>query len=257
VFLSVIYLLARCVLGCLMVRARREVSKDAEFLVLRHENAMLRRQTSKIRYQPGDRLWLAALSRLIPQHRWSEVFAVTPATLLTWHRRLVARKMGLHQPAASWTAAHRSHDPHARVPHGDAESGLGPPASTRRAHQVRPPDRGVHRLADPARRRDRPRTPRIGPTWKQFLTAQARGILAADFVHVDTVLLRRLYALIITATRCGTRTRYPVHLLRRSCDGEDLAAARAEHKHDPGRGRRLLSSPRLDRQFSALAAHYR
>jgi putative transposase len=69
VFLSVIYLLVRCVLGCLMVRARREVSNDAELLVLRHENAMLRRQTSKIRYQPGDRLWLAALSRLIPRHR--------------------------------------------------------------------------------------------------------------------------------------------------------------------------------------------
>jgi putative transposase len=69
VFLSVIYLLVRCVLGCLMVRARREVSNDAELLVLRHENAMLRRQTSKIRYQPGDRLWLAALSRLIPWHR--------------------------------------------------------------------------------------------------------------------------------------------------------------------------------------------
>jgi hypothetical protein len=43
---------------------------------------------------------------------------------------------------------------------------------------------------DPAPRRS-------GPTWKQFLTAQARGILAADFVHVDTVLLRRPYALIV------------------------------------------------------------
>ena len=36
---------------------------------------------------------------------------------------------------------------------------------------------------------------RTGPTWKQSLTTQARGILAVDFVHVDTVLLRRIYAL--------------------------------------------------------------
>jgi hypothetical protein len=49
-----------------MVLARREVSKDAELLILRHENAVLRRQVGRIRYQPGDRLWLAALSRLIP-----------------------------------------------------------------------------------------------------------------------------------------------------------------------------------------------
>jgi hypothetical protein len=31
-----------------------------------------------------------------------------------------------------------------------------------------------------------------GLTWKQFLTAQAHGILAAEFVHVDTVFLRRI-----------------------------------------------------------------
>jgi hypothetical protein len=77
VIFSVAYLLACCLLGCLMVLARREVSKDAELLVLRHQNAVLRRQIGRVRYQPGDRLWLAALSRLIPRRRWGEVFAVT------------------------------------------------------------------------------------------------------------------------------------------------------------------------------------
>ena len=64
---SVGYQLVRCLLGYVMVLARHEVSKDAELLVLRHENAVLRRQISRVRYQPGDRLWLAALSRLIPR----------------------------------------------------------------------------------------------------------------------------------------------------------------------------------------------
>ena len=67
--IPVVYLLVRCLLGCLMVLTRRQLSKDAELLVLRHENAVLRRQISRVRYQPGDRLWLAALSRLIPRAR--------------------------------------------------------------------------------------------------------------------------------------------------------------------------------------------
>jgi putative transposase len=56
-----------------MVLARCEASRDAELLVLRHENAVLRRQIGRVRYQPADRLWLAALSRLIPRRRWGEV----------------------------------------------------------------------------------------------------------------------------------------------------------------------------------------
>jgi hypothetical protein len=92
VIISVVYLLVRCLLGCLTVLTRGQASKDAELLVLRHENAVLRRQAGRVRYQSADRLWLAALSRLIPQWRWGEVFPVTPATLLAWHRRLVARR---------------------------------------------------------------------------------------------------------------------------------------------------------------------
>jgi len=80
------------VLGCLMVLARREVSKDAELLVLRHENAVLRRHVGRVRYEPGDRAWFAALAGLIPRRRWIGIFPVTPATLLAWHRKPAARK---------------------------------------------------------------------------------------------------------------------------------------------------------------------
>jgi putative transposase len=57
VIISMGYLLARCLLSCLMLLARREASKDAELLVLRHENAVLRRRTGRVRtpgrYAPG------------------------------------------------------------------------------------------------------------------------------------------------------------------------------------------------------------
>jgi putative transposase len=43
---------------------------------------------------------------------------------------------------------------------------------------------------DPAPRRS-------GPTWRQFLSAQAHAILAVDFAHVDTLFLRRLYILVV------------------------------------------------------------
>jgi hypothetical protein len=46
-------------------------AKDAELLVLRHENAVLRRHAGRVRYESADRVWLTALAQLIPRGRWS------------------------------------------------------------------------------------------------------------------------------------------------------------------------------------------
>ena len=162
--LKIVYLLVRRVLGLAVLVFRTDLAKDAELLVLRHENAVLRRHAGRVRYEPAGRVWLAALARLIPRNRRAEVFPVTPATLLAWHRRLAAKKYD----------------------------------TSKRRKPGRPPTvpgiaRLIVRLAaagiDPAPRR-------AGPTWRQFLHAQAAGIVAVDFLHVDTVLLRRLYVLV-------------------------------------------------------------
>src|SRR6478672_3392620 len=92
--LKIAYLLACRVLGVAVLVFRADRSKDAEMLVLRHENAVLRRHIGRVRYEPADRVWFAALARLIPRRRWTEIFPVTPATLLAWHRKLAARKYG-------------------------------------------------------------------------------------------------------------------------------------------------------------------
>src|SRR5918999_4173370 len=90
--LSILYRIVCWLLGLSAMLMRRDLSKDAELLVLRHENAVLRRQVARVHYRPVDRMWLAALSRLVPRRRWAEIFPVTPATIVAWHRRLVSRK---------------------------------------------------------------------------------------------------------------------------------------------------------------------
>ncbi|WP_246144475.1 hypothetical protein [Actinacidiphila oryziradicis] len=65
--LSMVYAVTRRLLSLPALLLRRDVSKDAELLVLRHENAVLRRHVPRVRYEPADRLWFAALSHLIPR----------------------------------------------------------------------------------------------------------------------------------------------------------------------------------------------
>jgi len=189
--------------GLIAVLVRRDLSKDAELLVLRHENAVLRRQIARVRYTPADRMWLAALSRLLPRWRWSEVFSVTPATILAWHRKLVSRSWDYtarRRPGRPPTPAAirkliirmATENPtwsHRRVQGELAQLGHRIAAST--VWQILH-DAGL----DPAPRRS-------GPTWRQFLTAQAKAVLAVDLLHVDTVLFRRIYTLI--AVEHGSR----------------------------------------------------
>jgi putative transposase len=92
VLLKIVYLLTCRVFGLAVLAFRGDRAKDAELLVLRHENAVLRRHAGRVRYEPADRVWLAALARLLPRRRRTGVLPVTPATLLAWQRKLAGSK---------------------------------------------------------------------------------------------------------------------------------------------------------------------
>jgi putative transposase len=78
VLLKIVYLLTCRVLGVAVLAFRGDRAKDAELLVPRHENAVLRRHVGRVRYEPGDRGWFAALARFLPRGRWTGIFPVTP-----------------------------------------------------------------------------------------------------------------------------------------------------------------------------------
>jgi transposase len=179
--LSLVYAVVRWLLGLVGVLARGDLSKEVELLVLRHENAVLRRQVPGPRYEPADRIWFAALSRLVPRHLWSMVFPVTPATILRWHRRLVARR---------WNYTDRRRP--GRPPTSVAVKQLilrmardNPGWGHRRiqgelarlGHKVAPST--VWEILNAAGIDPAPR--RSGPTWRQFLSAQAHAVIACDF----------------------------------------------------------------------------
>ena len=67
---SVVYVVACRLFGLVVLLARGERSQELEILVLRHELSILRRQVGRPRFEPQDRLVLAALSRVLPRRSW-------------------------------------------------------------------------------------------------------------------------------------------------------------------------------------------
>jgi putative transposase len=97
VFLSVLYIALQRVLQLLLLLFRSTPSKDLEIIVLRHQLAVLRRQVQRPRFRMADRVFLSVASRLLPRTNWSS-FVITPATLLRWHRLLVAKRWTYTRP---------------------------------------------------------------------------------------------------------------------------------------------------------------
>jgi putative transposase len=194
---SFLYLAVRALLGA-PVRSRRGLHiKDVELLVLWHELEILRRQVVRPKLQMADRALLAAAACHLP-HPSRGARLVTPRTLLRWHQALVRRKwrqapgqrgrpklpvevrelvLRLARENPRWG--------HRRISGELRKLGFwASPTSIR----------GLLAEAklEPAPRRD-------GPSWREFLQAQAASIVACDFFTVQSLFLRRYYALFFIA----------------------------------------------------------
>jgi putative transposase len=166
-------------------------------MVLRHEVAVLRRQGARPKLRAADRALLAAAACHLP--RFSRgARLVTPRTLLRWHRALVRRKW--RQPPGRRGRPPMPTDVRVLVLR---LAGENPRWGHRRisgelvrlGFRVSPST--VRRLLASAGLGPAPR--RSGPGWREFLGTQAAGIVACDFFTVESVFLRRYYALFFIA----------------------------------------------------------
>jgi transposase InsO family protein len=198
--LRLLYLLCCQVVRWLALLARSSAAKDAELLVLRHEVAVLRRQVTRPKVDWADRAVLAGLARLLSRPAWRGLF-VQPATLLRWHRDLVRRR---------WTYPRQRGRPALSAELRELVLRLvreNPTWGYRRVHGEL--CRLGYRIGASTvwtilqRAGVAPAPKRSALTGRQFLRAQAKGVLAVGFFTVDTVFLKRLYVLfaIEVATR--------------------------------------------------------
>ncbi len=192
--LSFLYWAFCRILQLIRLIGRSDTDLAIEVVMLRHEVAVLRRQVHRPALQSADRAVMAGLAHLLPRRRLGRFF-VRPETLLRWHRALVTKRWtypyrrpgrpGIAKGTTALVVRLAKENPtwgYRRV-HGElATMGIViAPSSVwaiLKRHGIEPSPR------------------RSGPTWAEFLAAQAKSLMACDFFHVDTILLRRLYVLV-------------------------------------------------------------
>src|SRR6266542_3535065 len=189
---SLLYLFLRRILDFCHSKERSATDAELEIAILRHQLAVLRRQVRRPVYRASDRAFLAAASRLLPREAWRS-FLLRPETLFRWHRELVARK---------WTRRHRR----------PGRPEIDPETRSLVLRLARENPRWGYRripgellglgirlsatsIATILQRAGVGPAPRRGPTWSEFLRSQAAGMLACDFLTVESLLLKTYYVL--------------------------------------------------------------
>ncbi|MGH2767207.1 MAG: integrase [Actinomycetota bacterium] len=202
---SLVYAIVRALLRLLPARGI-ERSLEIELLVLRHELKILRRQVARPKLRRRDRLFLAAASRILPRERW-RAFVVTPRTLLQWHRELIRRKW-TYRPGRPGRPPLDTETVELiiRLARENPRWGYMRIRGELLKLSVRVSATSIRTVLRRVGLGPAPR--RSGPSWSEFLRAQARGILALDFFTVETAWLRTLYVLF--AIELGSRR---VHVL--------------------------------------------
>jgi putative transposase len=194
VILSFFYWSLRRVLELLMLGRRSEREKEIEILLLRHQLRVLRRQVARPELTQADRALLVAFSRVLPRRAWRTSLFVTPATLLRWHRELVARR---------WTYPRRRPgrpQTPAKVRTLVVQLARENPSWGYRRVQGELVGLGIKLAASTVwtilkEAGIEPAPKRHEQSWSEFLREQATSIFECDFLTVDTLFLKRFYVL--------------------------------------------------------------
>jgi putative transposase len=200
VLFSIFYLILRGLLR-IVPSGEEGREREVEILVLRHQLKVLSRKAGRPNLRRADRALLAAASRLLPRERWAS-FLIRPATILRWHRELVRRKWTFRRkPLGRPPMSPHVRELILRLARENPRWGCVRIQGELRGLGIRV---GATTIRTLLRRNGFGPAPRgDGPSWTEFLRAQAGGILACDFFSVETAFIQTLYVLFFIEV--GTR----------------------------------------------------